>query len=506
MDLSKEEVQNLIPGYVIEIAEVLQKNNYEAFLVGGSVRDILLGKEPSDYDIATDAYPEKIEQLFEKSIPTGAKFGTMVVVMKDEHGESYDVEVTTYRSEADYVGGRWPSKVAFTKTIEEDLSRRDFTINAIALDLQNFDTDMKLADLIKDPHSGMKDLKSGTIRAVGNPIERFTEDGLRPVRACRLAAQLGFKVEPATLAAIKPTNYISEKVSVERFRDELLKLLDNAHKPSIGLKLMHKSGLLKLFLPELEEGIGVTQPEFHDDDVFDHSLLTCDVAEDRIKLAALLHDIGKPRTMTKDEKGTHFYSHDVVGAEMTREIMQRLRFPNAETERVANLVRWHMFYYPSADWRKEVNSRDELERDGGLLDHDIDETLASEKQEKVQGGWTDGAVRRFIRNVGGQDAIDDLMRLRIADASANPKSPFNPKEIDALSERISEVRAGQMALTINDLDLTGHDLMNEFNKEAGPWLGQTLGQLLELVIDDPALNRKDLLLVKAMKYLREVGK
>lgn len=491
------ELKKAIPAYIIKLSETLQQNGFEAHLVGGSVRDLLLGQTPADYDVATNAYPEEIEKIFAKSVPTGAKFGTMTVVVSDDAGERYDVEVTTYRREEDYVGGRWPAKVEFTRTIEEDLARRDFTINAMALDLQNFDTDMPFPALLKDPYSGMKDLRLKIIRAVGDAVERFSEDGLRPIRACRLAAQLGFVIEPQTFAAIRQTNYVTEKVSSERMRDELMKLLLKSKRPSIGLKLMQESGLLKLMMPELEEGIGVTQPEFHSDDVFTHSLKACDVAEDSIKLIALLHDIGKPRTMTKDEFGTHFYGHDIKGAEIAKEIMTRLKFSNAEIDRASNLIRWHMFYYPSADWRKNVSDN---KNKVALTDDQVGKVL-EEKGAAYQGGWTDSAVRRLIRNVGGVDAINDLMKLRIADATANPKAEFNPKEVDILAERISDVLSKEMAIKISDLNVTGTELMEKFKLEPGKLIGQILEHLLEIVIEDPALNRKEQLLEFAQDYL-----
>lgn len=501
---NREEIQNLIPKYVIDLAETLQKKGYESYLVGGSVRDLLLGKVPADYDIATNAYPEEIEKIFPKSIPTGAKFGTMTVVVDSESGERFDLEVTTYRSEEDYFGGRWPAKVEYAKTIEEDLSRRDFTINSMALDLQNFDTNMPIEALLKDPFEGLKDLNLKVIRAVRDPMERFLEDGLRPVRACRLAAQLEFRIEPMTFKAIKETNHITSKVSVERFREELVKLLMKSSKPSVGLRLMKESGILEIFIPELVEGVGVTQPEFHTEDVFEHSIHTCDLAEDSIKLAALFHDIGKPRTMTRDDKGTHFYGHDVVGAEMTKEIMKRLKFPNYEIRRTSTLVRWHMIYYPSADWRGNITDENDIDRKAkGLTEHDIEVKLQSENGTKAQGGWSDSAVRRLIARVGGQDEFDDLMKLRIADATANPKSPFNPKEIDALADRVAKVRSQDMALKLSDLDITGKDLMQELNIEAGKSIGEILDYLLEQVLEDPKLNSRDQLLKLSNKYLEE---
>lgn len=479
-EISKENFLKVIPQYVLNIGEELQKNGYEAYLVGGCIRDIFLGKEPQDFDIATNAYPEQITKIFEKSIPTGAKFGTITVVAQDENGERFDVQLTTYRSEADYIGGRWPSKVEFAKTIEDDLSRRDFTMNSMALNIQRFDENISdIKEIVVDPYLGLHDLEHKLIKAVRDPYERLSEDGLRSVRACRFASQLGFEIDEKTYKAITETVHITKLISVERFRDEFLKILYKSPKPSVGIKLLKETGILALFIPELLEGIGVTQPEFHTDDVFDHSLMACDVAEDSVKLAALFHDIGKPRTMTKDEKGTHFYGHDLVGAEMTEEIMRRLKFPNVEIEATKSLVRWHMFYYPSADWRK------------------------STPVKGAEGGWSDSAIRRLIVNVGGVEAIDELMKLRIADATANPKSDFNPKELDELSRRIADVRAKEMALKITDLDISGNDLIENFDLKPGKDIGDVLEHLLDVIIEDPALNKKLDLLRLSKNFLEK---
>ncbi len=487
-DLTISQFKKLIPQYVLNIAETLQKNNFEAYLVGGSIRDVLMNKEPDDFDIATNAYPEQIEKIFEKSIPTGAKFGTITVITEDDNGERFDVQVTTYRSEADYVGGRWPSKVEFAKTIDDDLSRRDFTINAIALDLQHFDeSDVSVQEVLVDPFSGLVDLKNKTIKAVGDPIERLSEDGLRAVRACRLASQLDFEIKPKTFEAIKETLHVTKQVSVERFREELMKLLLKSPQPSKGLGLLKDSGILQLFIPELLEGIDIVQPQFHTDDVFNHLIKTVDFAEDSVKLAALFHDIAKPSTRTEDEKGIHFYGHDVKGAEMTKEIMKRLKFSNAEIERTVRLVRWHMFYYPSADWRKQFS----------------DDSASVSASSRSQFGWSDAAIRRLIQNVGGEEAIDDLMKLRIADAASNPKSEFDPKELDALSDRISEVRSKEMALKVTDLDITGTDIQNNFGIQPGPEMGNILKYLLDKVIEDPAYNKKLDLLRFTKEYLEK---
>lgn len=466
-----------IPSYVLKVSENLTKHGYEAFLVGGSIRDLLLGKTPEDYDIATNAYPEQISEIFDKSIPTGAKFGTITVISDDENGEKFDVQVTTYRSEADYVSGRWPSKVEFARTIQEDLSRRDFTINSMALDLSSL-RDGNSDYILIDPYQGQIDLSNKLIKAVGIPVERFEEDGLRSVRACRLASQLKFSIEEKTFEAIKQTLHITKLVSVERFREELMKLLLKSPKPSVGLSLLKESGILSIFIPELTEGIDVVQPEFHSDDVFTHSILTVDEAEDSVKLAALFHDIGKPRTIIKDDKGTHFYGHDVKGAEMTEEIMRRLKFSNFETEQTVKLVRWHMFYYPSADWR---NSED--------------------PKNKPAHGWTDAAIRRLIQNVGGLESIDQLLKLRIADQLSNKKYEFDRAELDAISERIAEVSAKEMALKVSDLDISGQDLMDNFSISAGPQVGKILAHLLDKVIEEPGLNKKFDLLVLAKEYI-----
>lgn len=466
-----------IPSYVLKVSENLVRHGYDAFLVGGSIRDLLLGKTPEDYDIATNAYPEQISAIFEKSIPTGAKFGTITVISEDDNGEKFDVQVTTYRSEADYVGGRWPSKVEFARTIQEDLSRRDFTINSMALDLSSI-KDEDSDYILIDPYQGQIDLSNKIIKAVGVPVERFEEDGLRSVRACRLASQLQFTIDNRTFEAIKQTLHITKLVSVERFREELMKLLLKSSKPSVGLALLKESGILSIFIPELIEGIDVVQPEFHSDDVFTHSILTVDEAEDSVKLAALFHDIGKPRTITIDDTGTHFYGHDVKGAEMTAEIMKRLKFSNSEIEQTIKLVRWHMFYYPSADWR---NSED--------------------TKGKPAHGWTDSAIRRLIQNVGGLESINQLLKLRIADQLANKKYKFDRAELDSISERIADVSAKEMALKVSDLDITGQDLIENFSIPAGPQIGKILTHLLDKVIEEPGHNKKFDLLVLAKEYI-----
>src|SRR3990172_462801 len=313
INMQPKDIQPKIPTYVNNVADVLVANGYEAYLVGGAVRDIMLDKQPKDFDLATNALPEQIEKLFAKAITTNARFGTVLVVMESRTGERFDVEVTTYRREEEYIGGRGPSKVEFTANIREDLSRRDFTINAIAINLQKIqEPSANAEEVIIDPFGGQQDLQKKLIRAVGDPLERFSEDGLRAYKAARLASELNFEIDSKTFEAIKQTLHIARKISLERIRDEFKKLLYFSARPSVGIELLRVSGLLEIFLPELLDTVGLMQPDWHDDDVYTHSLKTLDLAEDSIKVAALLHDIGKPKTKSDDERGIHFYSHDVV--------------------------------------------------------------------------------------------------------------------------------------------------------------------------------------------------
>lgn len=468
---------NRVPKYLVKTARSLLEKGFQAYLVGGAVRDLFLGRSPKDFDLATDALPEQTIGIFPRSVATGAKFGNVIVIAEDENGERFDVDVTTFREEEDYTGGRWPSKVEFTKEIKADLSRRDFTFNAMAINmsyfLKNEDEYLDLNE-VADPFEGLKDLENNIVRAVRNPYERFQEDGLRAFKACRIASELKFVIEPETKKAIVDSLDIAKQISMERVRDELLKMIKHSPTPSLGFRLMEETGLLDLIIPELLENKGLEQPEWHDLDVYEHSLKCMDVAEDSIKLIALLHDIGKARTRSEDEKGVHFYGHDGVGAEMAREILTRLRFGNSTIERAVNLIRWHMFYYPSAEWRKENDLQN--------IHEDVDNPLRH--------GWADSAIRRFIQRVGGQDEVDDLMKLRMADASANEKSEFDPEEIVALEKRIAEVRAKDMVLKITDLDISGHDLM-EMGIPHGNQIGKILSFLLEKVLDDPSLNSKE---------------
>jgi poly(A) polymerase/tRNA nucleotidyltransferase (CCA-adding enzyme) len=469
-----------VPDYVQKVARMLHKEGYQAYLVGGALRDFAIGREPYDWDLATDAKPDDMLKIFPKAVSTGARFGMVSALVPDKNGETFEVEVTTFRSEEQYVDGRWPSKVEFIEDIDKDLGRRDFTINAMAVNLTEHELDGKEVEReweVHDPFDGMVDLGIGVVRAVGTPLERFKEDGLRAFKACRLASQLDFDLETETFDAIKKAVPVAKQVSMERIRDEFMKMLLKSPKPSKGIELMRQTGLLEIFMPELLEGKDVEQKLFHKHDVYWHSLKTCDVAPDDIKLAALLHDIGKPR---KDMGNGHFYGHDTEGAKMTREIMKRMKFSKSEIERVENLVRHHMFFYPH-----------------------IEEGMSEEEIENVkEHQWTDAAVRRFISRVG-EENLDDLFELRIADASSNPSSAFHEEEIEALQRRISEVREKDMALKVTDLDITGHELIDELDIQSGPVVGEILNYLLDKVLEDPIVNSKETLVEESKKYLNK---
>jgi poly(A) polymerase/tRNA nucleotidyltransferase (CCA-adding enzyme) len=470
-------LQVKLPDYVQKTAKILIDEGFECYLVGGAVKDIVLGNTPHDYDLATDALPDEMINIFPESVATGAKFGTILVLMPDSKGEIHEVEVTTFRSEEEYVDGRWPSSVKFVVDIDKDLGRRDFTFNAMAIDLSTADLsgnqDEQLVE-IHDPFNGITDLNRKLVRAVGTPIERFKEDGLRAFRACRLASELQFDIEEETFKAISQSVPVVEMVSMERIRDEFMKLLLYSPKPSVGINLLKDTGLLAIFLPELLEGIGMEQKINHKYDVYEHSLRTCDVAEDSVKLVALLHDIGKIHT---DSGDGHFYNHDSLGAEMVGNIMKRLKFPNNEIERAQKLVQNHMFYYP----------------------HVTEDMDKEEKKNIKLHEWSDAAIRRFIRRVG-EENIEDLFRLRIADATANPHSEFDPTEIAKLQEHISEVLKQDMALKVSDLKVTGDDLA-QIGVDRGPQMGEILNKLLDIVIEDPLKNKKELLLEEAKKIM-----
>ncbi len=453
-----------IPYELKKMNGLFTSNGFEAFLVGGAVRDILLGKTAHDWDLTTNARPQDVMKIFHRVIPTGIKHGTVTV-----HFMKKEIEVTTYRADQGYSDGRHPDRVIFADSIEDDLSRRDFTMNAIAASLKD--------GSLVDPFEGQKDLKNKIIRTVGNAHERFMEDGLRPVRALRFASQLNFKIEEKTYNEIFKKE-IQDKVisiSLERFRDEFLKIMKSP-KPSIGIKLLEDTGLLKLFIPELAEGRGVTQNDargFHQFDVLDHNIYSCDGApQDNyiVRVAALLHDVGKVRARTvsleedPDNPGQkieliHFWKHELYSAEIAEKVLTRLKFSNAEIERICHLIKEHMFYYTS--------------------------------------DWKDSSVRRFLVRVG-KEYLDDLFALRLADnygkncQKATPESPVTQNILE-LKERIRKVEEEHSALSLKELKVNGRDLMKA-GIESGKKLGAILNELFQTVLDDPAMNDREKLL------------
>jgi len=443
-----------IPPDVLGICRRLREAGHAAFIVGGSVRDLLIGRAPGDFDVATSALPEATMGIFgaRYAIPTGLQHGTVTVLAGKRH-----VEVTTFRGEGAYLDGRRPSSVTFGATLDEDLARRDFTMNAIALD--------PVSGKLFDPFDGQGDIVRKIVRAVGDPVLRFTEDGLRPMRAVRQATQLGFALDPDTQVAISRTFDSFRKVSAERIRDELRKLL-LAPKPSFGLELMRATGLLAEVLPELLPSIGCIQNRFHKHDVYQHILATVDAAATDfiVRMAALLHDLGKPQTQAprEDAPGEYsFFRHEQVGVDIAEAICTRLKLSAAERTTICALVAGHMFFYTP--------------------------------------DWTDGTVRRFVKRVG-PDLVPALFALREADVASRGQGEDPQCETHDLRERIAKVAAEDAALRVTDLAIDGKDVMRVLGIPPSRRVGEILEQLLERVLDDPKLNDRDTLeaLVRAM--------
>ncbi|MES2059486.1 MAG: CCA tRNA nucleotidyltransferase [Patescibacteria group bacterium] len=438
-----------IPKEVKLVTDTLEGAGFEAYLVGGCVRDIVLGRKPKDWDATTNAKPEDIVKLFPNTFYEN-DFGTVGIV---NEGENIDpslkvVEATPYRIEGKYSDKRRPDEVTWSDNLLDDLKRRDFTINAIALRIKNGKEE------IIDPHDGQADLKSKTLRTVGNPHERFAEDGLRILRAIRIATELDFEIEKETLNAIEAQGNLLQNISAERIRDEFIRILES-DRPAAGMMICQKTHILEHFLPEVLEGVGCGQNSAHAFDVFTHLMKTLEHAGKKkfsleVRLAALFHDIGKPPTKRPSKKTTEptFYGHDVVGARITEKILNRLKFPKKIIENVVKLVRWHMFFSDT-------------------------ETI------------TLSAVRRMVRNVG-EENIWKLMDVRTCDRIGTGRPKESPYRLRKYHSMIEEAMRNPISVTT--LKVNGARIMELGNLAPSPKIGQILHILLEEAIDEPEKN------------------
>ncbi len=429
-----------------EFASVFKDNGFELYVVGGAVRDFLLGLENHDYDFCTDALPEQVIKIFKKTIPTGIEHGTVTVLFK---GNSF--EVTTYRTESDYTDSRHPDSVRYVRNLAEDLSRRDFTVNAFAANCN----DGKITDLFE----GEKDLKNKIIRAIGNPEERFSEDALRMMRMCRFAAKLNFTVEENTNIAAKKLSETINRISKERIYDEIIKTLSSDH-PATGLRLMEETGLLREILPELEKCRNIKQNKVNAKDVLEHTYRCLEAASCLnysvdVRLALLLHDIGKYKTQITDNNAIHFPNHDIESSKEAVEILKRLKCSNRIIDKTKILIANHMVKYNS--------------------------------------DWTDGAVKRFINRVEKEN-INELFELQWCDQIAS-EGKSKADEYDEFIQRIKKVH--NEPLTIKDLAINGNDLIS-LNIKHGPDIGFILNHLLEMVLDDSSLNIREKLIEQSL--------
>jgi poly(A) polymerase/tRNA nucleotidyltransferase (CCA-adding enzyme) len=454
--------------------DTLTRKGFKAFIVGGSVRDYLMNKNPTDWDIATNATPEEIQEAFNdkttkflNNLSSGDiktfyenDFGTVGVAFPISRETSSDeeheiIEITTFRSESSYSNSRHPDKVEWSKTIEEDLQRRDFTVNAIAL----FPTNNK-ENILIDPYNGQADLKKKIIKAVGDPDKRFSEDALRMMRAIRFEATLGddWTIEENTKKAIKNNAGLLKKISQERLRDEFVRII-NSPKAAEGIESLRQNGLLKYIIPELEQGYGVSQNKHHIFDCYQHNLEALAYSAKRnfsfsIRLASLLHDVGKPEVKSGNGESATFYNHEIVGAKMTKNIRNRLHFPKKDIAKITSLVRYHLFYY------------------------NIDEVK-------------EASIRRLIKNIGAEN-VEDLLKLRMADrvGSGCPKAePYKLRHLKYMIEKVSKD-----PISVKMLKVNGLDIMKMFDLRPSPRIGWLLEIILEEVLKDPTKNSHDTLI------------
>lgn len=473
-----------IPGFVLEVVETLQKGGFEAYLVGGCVRDLILGSEPKDWDVTTNAIPEQIITSFQHTFYENT-FGTVGVVIDKEAEQTGSdtteqhsvevkkgqvVEVTPYREEGTYSDGRRPDSVSFSQDIKDDLKRRDFTVNAMAYD--------PTKDTLVDNFDGLKDIKDKVLRAVGEPAARFQEDGLRVMRAVRFATELGFTINIDTEKALNDSREMLAKIAKERIRDELNKVF-MSDMPMAGIFMLQRYGLIEYVIPELEEGLHTKQNQAHSYNVYEHLLRSLQCAADKkypldIRIAALLHDIGKPksRRFSEEKKDFTFYGHEVIGAQMSNKILERLKYPKATTEKVYKLVRWHMFF------------------------SDTEEISLS-------------AVRRMIVNVGREN-IWDLMNLRICDRVGTGRPKEDPYRLRKYKSMLDQVMMDPV--TVGMLKVDGNTLINVLHVNPGPQIGLILNALLEEVLDNPEKNTEEFLMKRAeelngteLKVLKELA-
>jgi tRNA nucleotidyltransferase (CCA-adding enzyme) len=444
-----------VPADVQSICKRLRDKGKRGWIVGGCVRDVLSGRTPKDWDVATDARPEEVKAIFPRVIETGIAHGTVTVLL---HKIPY--EVTTLRGEGAYSDGRRPDRVEFVEDIQADLARRDFTVNAIAID--------PIDGHVIDPFDGRGDLGRRVLKAVGEARERFAEDGLRVLRAARFSATLGFAIDPETLRAMSDPRSLDtfRKVSAERVRDEWMKSM-TAGRPSVAFNTMLDTGLLAITCPEMMASVGCEQNRYHAFDVWDHTMACVDAcpADPVLRTAALLHDVGKPRSRAMSDKtGDYtFYNHEIIGAEMADPILSRLRFPNDERVAIVALVRHHLVCYSDE--------------------------------------WTDAAVRRWLRRVGPSVA-PLLYELGRADARGKGRPVDDElRAFDELEARAKRIVDEGAALSVKDLAVRGGDLMAELGLAPGPEIGRILARLLEVVTDDPTKNERETLLDEAKRAM-----
>jgi len=441
----------IIPKEVKTVVDRLEKAGFESYIVGGCSRDFLINKNPNDWDVTTLAKPEEIQKIFPNNFYEN-KFLTVTVQTKSKDPRLKEIEVTTFRSEAKYTDKRHPDEIRFSKTLKEDLARRDFTINAIAIRLKSKDK----FEII-DPFNGKEDLKNKIIKAVGKADDRFSEDALRLMRALRLAVTLGFQIEEKTKQAIVKNASSLKLISTERIRDEFVKIIIS-DKAAEGIELLRSLGLLKYIVSELEEGYKVSQNKHHIYDCYEHNLLSLKYAAKEkfsleIRLASLFHDIAKPRVKRGKGKDATFYNHEIVGAQMTAKILERLKFPRDQIEKISRLVRYHLFYYNVG----EVG---------------------------------ESSVRRLLKNVGPEN-IEDLLKVRMADriGSGVPKAePYKLRHLKYVMDKVS-----QDPLSPKMLKIDGNDVIKILKINPGPKIGWVLDILLAQVLEDPKKNKKEIL-------------